>query len=122
MAKSYWKDLKVWQKSHSLALSIYKATVGFPKEEIYGLTSQVRRSAVSVATNIVEGHSRKTTKDFIHFLYNSRGSLEETRYLILLAQELTFLSADEYDALEEQASEVSRMLNAMIPALEEKED
>lgn len=113
----YWKDLKVWQKSHELVLDIYKVTAKFPKEEIYGLTSQVKRAAVSIPTNIVEGSSRNTTKDYLNFLYISRGSLEELRYLILLSQELQFLSADTHKDLESRCALISKMLNSLIGKL-----
>ena len=77
-----FKDLKVWEKSHSLVLKIYKITGSFPCEEKYGLTSQIRRSVSSIPTNIVEGYKRKTTKDYLHFLNISETSLEETKYLL----------------------------------------
>ena len=118
--KQTWRDLTVWQESHSLVLDIYRNTAGFPPEEIYGLTSQVRRAAVSVPTNIVEGSARRTTKDSVNFLYTSRASLEEVRYLILLSQELQFLSVEAHEALENKAISVSKKLNALIAKLEQK--
>ena len=116
----HWKGLKVWQKSHELALEIYRVTFKFPKEEIYGLTSQVKRAAISVPTNIVEGNSRNTTKDYINFLYTSRGSLEELRYLILLSQELEFMKADVHEGLESRCAEISLMINSLINKLKAK--
>ena len=118
-SKQSWRDLKVWEKAHELVKDVYKVTIHFPKEEIYGLTSQLRRAAVSVPTNIVEGSARKTKKDFANFLYISRGSLEETRYLMLLSQELAFIKAEIYDDLEEKAASVSILLNRLIDSLEE---
>lgn len=86
----HWKDLKVWQKAHALVLDVYKVTKEFPKEEMFGLASQLRRSAASIPANIVEGQSRNTTKEYLQFLYNARGSIEETRYHLLLSKELDY--------------------------------
>ena len=77
-----WKDLKVWEKAHNLVKDLYVISGQFPKDELYGLTSQMKRACLSVPANIVEGQSRNTTKEYIQFLYNSRGSLEETRYYL----------------------------------------
>ncbi|HOW40183.1 MAG TPA: four helix bundle protein [Bacteroidales bacterium] len=109
-----WKDLVVWQKSHKLVIEIYKATEIFPDKERFGLTQQLRRSAVSVAANIVEGKSRKTDKEFASFLYNSRGSLEETRYHLLLSRDLNYINPEDYEAIEKMAAEVSYLLNKLI--------
>lgn len=116
----HWRDLKVWQKAHALVLEIYKLTNSFPKEEIYGLTSQIRRSSSSVPANIVEGQSRNTTKEYIQFLYNARGSLEETRYHLFLAQDLGYIEKDPYACLEDQCEEVSKMLNSLIKSMKRK--
>jgi four helix bundle protein len=75
-----WKDLLVWQKAHQYVLEVYKQTNSFPDREKFGLIQQLRRSASSIAANIVEGKSKRTDKEFLSFLFNSRGSLEETRY------------------------------------------
>jgi four helix bundle protein len=112
-----WKDLKVWQKAHALALEIHKLTKDFSREEVYGLTSQLRRSASSVPANIVEGQSRNTTKEYLAFLYNARGSLEETRYHLLLSRDLGYVSGNEFGLLEAKCEEVSKMLNGLIQAL-----
>ncbi|HDP70438.1 MAG TPA: four helix bundle protein [Actinobacteria bacterium] len=112
-----WKKLKVWQKCHSLVLKIYEITTGFPKEEVYGLTNQLRRSSASVPANIVEGQSRDTTKEYLCFLYNARGSVEETRYHIFLAKELGYLGNDKCLELEKEYEEVSKMLNGLIGSL-----
>lgn len=82
-----YKDLKVWEKSHQLTLDIYKLTCRFPADEKYGLTSQIRRAAVSVRVNIVEGKNRNTTKEFMQFLHISRGSVQEVHYLLLLSKD-----------------------------------
>ena len=110
----HWKDLKVWEKTHNLVLEVYRVTSGFPKEELYALTNQLRRSSASVAANIVEGQSRNTTKEYLQFLYNSRGSLEEARYHLLLAKDLEYLAIDKYMHLENQYEEISKMLNSLI--------
>ncbi len=115
-----WKDLKVWNESHDLVKRLYKILSSFPKEEMYGLTSQMKRAAVSVPTNIVEGFSRNTTKEYILFLFNSRGSLEELRYLSLLSLESGFLPKEDYDYIAESCEDISKMLNALIKKLKDK--
>lgn len=116
----HWKDLKVWEKAHALVLEIYKITSNFPKEELYGLTNQLKRSSASVAANIVEGQCRHTSKEYVQFLYNARGSLEETRYHLLLAKDLGYIITDKYKYLEDQYEEVSRMMNSLISKIKEK--
>lgn len=117
-----WKELKVWQKAHSLVLEIYKLTAKFPNDERFRLTDQLCRAAASVPANIVEGQSRRTTKEYIQFLYNARGSLEETRYHLLLAKDLGFLEENDYGALEIEYGIASKMLNRLIQSLKQKED
>jgi four helix bundle protein len=82
-----WKELNVWQKTHALVLRVYEVTAQFPAAERYRLTDQLCRAASSVSANIVEGQSRQTTREYLQFLYNARGSLEETRYHLLLARD-----------------------------------
>jgi four helix bundle protein len=112
-----WKDLIVWQKAHELVLAIYKLTNNFPEKERFGLSQQIRRSSTSVAANIVEGKSKKTDKEFSAYLYNSRGSLEETRYHLLLSKDLNYIDAEQYGDLEKVATEVSFLLNKLIATL-----
>jgi four helix bundle protein len=112
-----WKDLIVWQKSHELVLAVYKATYDFPEKERFGLTQQIRRSSASVAANIVEGKSRKTDKEFLVFLYNSRGSLEESRYHLLLSKDLGYIDKEQFELLENLATEVSFLLNKLINSI-----
>jgi four helix bundle protein len=112
-----WKDLIVWQKSHELVLEIYKLTFTFPESERFGLVQQIRRSSTSVAANIVEGKSKKTDKEFSAFLYNSRGSLEETRYHLLLAKDLRYIDDNQYETVENLATEVSLLLNKLIATI-----
>lgn len=105
-----FKNIKVWQKAHEMVLQIYKVTKNFPNVEKYGLTSQLRRSASSVATNIVEGYKRKSDKDFAHFLNLADTSLEETKYHLLLAHDLGYLSRGNYQKLSILTEEVGKML------------
>jgi four helix bundle protein len=87
----HWKELEVWKKAHNLVLEIYKLTAEFPKSEAYALVDQIRRAAYSVPANIVEGQSRNTTKEYLSFLYNARGSIEETRHFLLLSRDLKYI-------------------------------
>ena len=89
----------------------------FPKNETFGLTSQIRRSAASVPANLVEGQSRNTTREYLQFLYNAKGSLEETRYHLLLAHDLCYINKETYDHLEPRYEEVRKMLNALIKSI-----
>ena len=109
-----FQDLQVWQKAHKLVLRIYKITNKFPKSEIYGLISQIRRAAVSVASNIVEGFERQSSKDSLHFYNISDGSLEEVRYQLLLAHDLEYIDDKTYEETIRLAEEVSKMLNSWI--------
>ena len=119
MLKNY-KELKVWQKSYKLCLDVYKRTGSFPKEEIYGLVSQIRRSAVSVPSNIAEGYGRKTTADYTRFLYIAYGSLCELETQIMLSNDLRYLDQVNLKSLRADLSEVERMLKALIRSLENK--
>ena len=114
----YFRDLLVWQKSMLLAKAIYKATSGFPKAEVFGLVSQMRRAAVSVPSNIAEGHGRLTDGNMRVFLAQARGSLFELETQIELSRDLEYLRADAAKELLEQCSEIARMLNGLLGALE----
>jgi len=114
---THWRELKVWQKTHGLVIDIYKVTSNFPGTEIYGLVNQLKRAAYSVPVNIVEGQSRQTTREYLQFLYNARGSLEEVRYFLLLSMELGYLSEKDHEILESKYESASRMLNALIKSL-----
>jgi|SRR3989338_7393461 len=105
-----FKNIKVWQKAHELVLAIYKLTKVFPISERYGLTSQIRRSAASVATNIVEGYKRNSNKDFAHFLDIADCSLEETKYHLLLVHDLGYIDQKDHEDLLKKSDEVGRML------------
>lgn len=119
MLKSY-KELKVWQKAYNLCIKIYKITKTFPKEELYGLTSQIRRAAVSVPSNIAEGYGRKTTPEYIRSLYIAYGSSCELETQILLSGDLGFMKAEALNELQADLGEVERMLKALIKAVENK--
>ena len=106
--------LLVWQRAHSLVLKIYEVTNSFPKEEIWGLTSQIRRAAVSVPSNIVEGKARGSRKDFKRFLLVARGTLEEVKYQSLLAKELKYMNEEQYEEITVMIEDVGRLLGGMI--------
>jgi four helix bundle protein len=112
-----FKKLKVWEKGHQLTLAIYKLTARFPKEELYGLTSQMRRAAASIVSNIAEGCGRTGRADFGRFLQMATGSASELEYQLLLAHDLNFLKAEEYQNLERGVVEVKRMLSSLMQRL-----
>jgi four helix bundle protein len=109
-----FKDLRVWTKAHSLTLGIYKATRGFPREELFGLTSQMRRSASSIGANIAEGSGRRSDGELTRFLHIARGSAAELEYHLLLARDLELLSDITHSLLVKQTDEVQRMLTSLI--------
>lgn len=117
MLRDYTK-IKAWQLADDLAVAVYERTKGFPKDEVYGLTSQLRRAAYSVASNIVEGSSRGTQRDYLHFLYIARGSLSESRYFVHLARRLGYLPEATAVELESQAEKTSACLHGLIKAVE----
>ena len=112
-----YQDLIAWQKAKALAAEIYRSTDAFPKTEIYGLTSQLPRGAVSIASNIAEGQGRLTKGEFCHFLGQARGSLLELETQLSIAVDLGFLEADRFKKLEQQTSEVRRLLNGLIESM-----
>lgn len=109
-----FKQLKVWQKAHCITLQIYRDTRTFPKEELFGLVSQMRRSASSIGANIAEGAGRRSDGEFARFLHIARGSATELEYHILLARDLGFLPNSGFDELARQIDEVERMLTSLI--------
>ena len=119
MLKNY-KELKVWQKSYQLCLTIYKATKTFPPNEGFGLTSQMRRAALSIPSNIAEGYGRKTTPDYLRSLYIAYGSTCELETQILLSGDLGYLNKESLSELQRDIGEVERMLKALIKSLETK--
>ena len=111
-----FRDLKVWAKSHQLVLDLYRVTRAFPREELYGLTSQMRRSASSIPTNIAEGCGR-SQGDFGRFVQIALGSASELEYQVLLARDLDLLGSAEAQALSEKIVEVKRMLSSLLSKL-----
>ncbi|MCA1717549.1 MAG: four helix bundle protein [Actinobacteria bacterium] len=112
-----FRELKVWRKSHSLTLAVYEATVAFPKQELYGLTGQGRRSAASVPANIAEGCGRHGDAELARFLQIASGSASEPEYHLLLAHDLKLLKTPEYETLAREVIEIKRMLTSFIQKL-----
>lgn len=110
-------QLKVWEKAHALTLAVYQATKAFPREELYGLTSQMRRSCASVPTNIAEGCGRGSQAEMARFLYIALGSASELEYQLLLARDLHLLDAARHEQLTADIIEVKRMLTSLIHKL-----
>lgn len=117
MDKGGFKGLIAWQKAYELVLSIYKATKDFPKAEIYGLTSQVQRAAVSVPANIAEGYERQYKREYKQFLSIAKGSLGEIETYLLLSNDLKYISSDLFESLEAQRKEAARLINGLIKSL-----
>jgi|SRR5579863_8106805 len=115
-----YNELTVWRKAHEMTLEIYGATRAFPREELYGLTSQLRRSAASIGANIAEGSGRRSNNEICRFLQIARGSASETEYHILLARDLKLLGEEEFQRLWSQADEVQRMLTALIQSFHQQ--
>ena len=109
-----FRSLNVWHKAHELTLEIYKATKRFPKEELYGLTSQIRRASSSIPANIAEGCGKSSNPDFARFLQIAFGSANEVEYHLLLAKDLEILDGETYSRLESKLIEVKRMLASLI--------
>jgi len=115
-----FRELEVWRKSMALAEHVYRVTRGFPREEVYGLTSQLRRAAVSVPSNIAEGQSRNSTGEFIQFLGTAKGSLSELMTQTELAGRLALLGPKETEAVQTEAMEIAKMLNGLVRSLRAK--
>jgi four helix bundle protein len=109
-----FRTLKVWQKGHQLTVAIYKATGSFPRQELYGLTSQIRRASASIPANIAEACGRAGKSDFARFLQIAMGSASELEYHLLLASDLSFLPRSQYEVLQDQVVQLKRMLAAFI--------
>lgn len=112
-----FRKLQIWQKSHKLTIEIYKSTKDFPREELYGLTSQLRRAASSIPTNIAEGCARGSDKDFARFIQIAMGSANETEYLILLSTELGYIFIDKSKEISEDIQSLKKMLTSLIKTL-----
>jgi four helix bundle protein len=112
-----FRDLDVWRKAHDLTLAMYRVTKSFPKEEMYGLTSQIRRASSSIGANIAEGCGKRTDADFARYLQNAFGSANELEYLIVLAFDLEFLKKTDFEDLTDKTIEVKKMLAAFLRKL-----
>jgi len=112
------RDLIAWQKAMDLVVETYKVSRDFPKEELYGLTSQMRRAAVSVPANIAEGQGRRLSGEFIHFLGNARGSLLELDTHLEIALRLGYIEQENYQPVQDQIQEVGRILNGLLRSIE----
>ena len=120
MSIKSFRDLIVWQKAMVLVTEIYGITKNFPKDEIYGLTSQIRRSAISVPSNIAEGYGRNSTLDYTRFLQIARGSLYELQTQLEIAANIDYLQSAQYEEITHAINEIERMLNSMIKKLYKK--
>lgn len=107
-------DLNAWQESHKLVIVIYRLTRKFPKDELFGLTSQMRRSAVSITSNIAEGFGRRTFKDKAHFYYQGRGSISELRNQLILSRDIAYISSKEFLDTDQQIDHAYRLLQGLI--------
>jgi len=118
LAMKNFRDLLVWQKAHALILDSYRGTADFPRQEIYGLTSQIRRCSASIAANLAEGCGKRGNAEFQRFLHIAAGSASELEYHFLLARDLGFLPEQEYRHLDQRVIEVKKMLAGLIKKVE----
>jgi four helix bundle protein len=109
-----FRELKVWQKAHELTLAVYRVTASFPREELYGLTTQMRRAGTSIAANLAEGCGRRGDAELSRFCSIALGSASELQYFLLLARDLQLLPGGHYDQLVEKTTEVKRMLTGLL--------
>ena len=107
-------DLVAWQKGHKLVLQIYKTSKDFPKDEVFGLISQIRRAAVSITSNIAEGFSRKSPKEKAQFYYMALGSLTETQNQLLISKDLAYINQHEFQSLADNTVELSKLIRGLI--------
>ncbi|MGA2621744.1 MAG: four helix bundle protein [Thermoguttaceae bacterium] len=115
-----FREVKAWEKGHALTLSVYQATASFPRDELFGLTSQLRRACASVPANIAEGCGRNSDGELRRYLEIAMGSASETEYHLLLARDLGYLRPQSYDKLNNDVTEVKRMLSAFINRLKDE--
>jgi four helix bundle protein len=120
MALKHYRELIVWQKAVELVVVIYRITTKFPHAELYGLTSQIRRAAISIPSNIAEGQGRNTTRDFIHFLSIAHGSLKEMETQVIISQRLGFIEDKETSSIIESTNEIGRLISGLSKALKKK--
>lgn len=119
---SDYTKLEVWQKAYKLTIEVYRLTQSLPKDELYGLTSQIRRAAVSIAANLAEGSGRGTTKELLQFTRIATGSAYELQVHLSLAHDLSYVNSDHFQTCNRELNEICRMLNAMINSLNRKLD
>lgn len=112
-----YRSLKVWEKAHQLVLNVYKATASFPREELFGLVSQLRRAAVSIPTNIAEGSGRGSKADFSRFLQISFGSASELEYEFMLSKDLGYISENSFQEIVPLIEEVKKMLGGLLKSI-----
>ena len=117
-----FRDIKVWHKAHDLTLKVYKITETFPREEIYGLTSQIRRAAASIPTNIAEGSGRRSDAELARFLEIAFGSTSEVEYLLQLSKDLSLLDTSTYERINGEVIEIKRMLATFIKTIRKPKD
>jgi four helix bundle protein len=117
MAIQSYRELIAWQKAMDLVEAIYRTTTSFPRDEIYSLTAQIRRAAVSIPSNIAEGHGRNTTRDFVHFLSISQGSTKEVETQVLIAERLTYITKQVAATLISQTEEIGRLIRGLSNSL-----
>jgi four helix bundle protein len=120
MSLQHYRQLVVWQKAMELVKAIYEVTERFPKHEVYGLTSQIRRAAVSVPSNIAEGQGRDSTKEFLHHLSMAYGSLMEVETQLLIAESLTYIDQADSAKILERTAETGRLINGLVRSLRQK--
>lgn len=111
------RDLDVWKLSQQLTLKIYRATQKFPRDELYGLTSQLRRAAIAIGANLAEGAARRSRREFQHFCYIARGSASEVACELLVARDLGLLPSGEYEELTQECERISKMLTTLVKSL-----
>jgi len=109
-----YHNILVWKKAHDFTIEIYKITKKYPRDELFGIISQMRRASSSVPANIVEGNARRSSKEFAQFLIQARGSLSETQYFLELSKDLEYISVDDFERLTELSIEVAKMLNSLL--------
>jgi four helix bundle protein len=117
-----FRELLVWQKAAALSVEVYRVTRLWPKDELYGLTSQVRRASISVVSNIAEGEGRQSPKEFCRFLQIAHGSLREMEAQLFVARELGYLELGSFDLLDNACVEVGRMLNGLMRSLRSRQE
>jgi four helix bundle protein len=120
MSVKDYRELMVWQKAMDLVENIYRTTGEFPREEIYGLTSQIRRAAVSIPSNIAEGNGRNTTRDYVHFLGMAYGSVKEVETQVLIAERLRYIDSSHSNGLVQMTTKIARLLSGLAKSLKRK--